>query len=273
MGKLTEISAMEINGKIIWVTGASSGIGKALVQALTDKGAKVILSSRSAGSLSIVMSEFGLSEDQAFILPLDLEQTDTFSDRVAAAIAKWGRVDALVNNGGISQRSLVKDTPLQMDRKMMEVNYFGTVALSKALLPHFLSQKSGYFVVVTSLMGKFGAPWRSSYAGAKHALHGFFDSLRAELHDEGVKVTLVCPGFVQTNVSLNALTADGTPQNTMDEKTAQGISAENCAAQIVRAIEKESSEIYPAKKEKYALYLKRFFPGLFERVVRSAKVK
>lgn len=263
---------MQLNDAVVWVTGASSGIGKALVKALADNGAKVILSARKASSLSAVVKEYDLDEDKTFILPLDLEQPGTFPDRVQAAIAHWGRVDVLVNNGGISQRSLAKDTSMEVVKKMMDVNYIGTVALTMALLPHFLERKSGYFVTVTSLMGVFSAPLRSSYCGAKHALHGYFDALRAELYRDNIKVTLVCPGYVQTNVSVNALTGDGTPQKSMDEKTAQGITAGECAADIIKAIEKEKSEIYPGKMETMAVYLKRFFPAILERVVRTAKV-
>jgi len=264
---------MKLQDKVIWITGASSGIGKSLVLAVYNKGANVILSSRWLEDLAEVKEELGLLESRILLLPLDLEKQEQMTKKCQQAIAQWGMVDILVNNGGISQRSLVKDTGLEVDRKMMEVNYMGTICLTKALLPHFLERNAGYYVTVTSLMGKFGAPLRSSYAGAKHALHVFFDSLRAEVYDNNIKVTLVSPGFVQTNISLNALTGDGSPQNTMDEKTAGGITAQHCADLIVKAIEREKTEIYPAKMEKLALYLQRFFPFLLHKVVRTANVR
>ena len=157
------------------------------------------------------------------ILALDLEAATTLHQKVAAAITLFGGVDILVNNGGISQRAFAKDTELSVDKRILDVNYIGTVALTKALLPHFIAKKRGHFVTTTSIVGKIGTPLRSSYAASKHALHGFFDSLRAEVYEDQISVTLVCPGFVTTNVSKNALTGDGSPQQTMDKATQNGI--------------------------------------------------
>jgi dehydrogenase/reductase SDR family protein 7B len=162
---------------------------------------------------------------------------------------------------------------LEVDRKLMEVNYFGTVALTKALLPHFIERKSGHFAVVTSLVGKFASPYRSSYAASKHALHGFFDTLRAEHYGDGISVTMICPGFIRTKVSINALTADGTPLGQMDEAQDKGMSPEACANEIYTAIRSKKEEIYIGGKETFAVYLKRFFPGIFSKILRKAKVR
>jgi short-subunit dehydrogenase len=178
----------------------------------------------------------------------------------------------LVHCGGISQRSRAIDTTLEVDRRVMEVDYFGTVALTKALLPHFVARKSGRFVVVTSLMGLFSSPLRSGYCGAKHALHGFFEALRAEHHADGVRVTLVCPGFIRTDISLNAVVGDGTRQGTMDEKTGQGLSPEACAAQMVRAVERNRAVVLIGRYEILGAYLHRFFPGMLRRMIRKAAV-
>jgi len=156
---------------------------------------------------------------------------------------------------------------------LMEVNYFGTVALTKAVLPYFIQNKKGHFAVVTSLVGKFGSPYRSSYAGAKHALHGFFDTLRAEHHQDNIAVTLICPGFIHTQVSVNAVTGDGSPLGEMDQAQAQGMSAETCADQLYRALLRKKDEVYIGGKETWAVYLKRFFPGLFSRILRNANVR
>jgi short-subunit dehydrogenase len=207
------------------------------------------------------------------ILPLDLASSADFPEKVATAISFFGQVDMVLHNGGISQRSLIKDTLLEVDRRLMEVNYFGTVALTKAILPHFLARKKGQFGVITSLVGKFGSPFRSSYAGAKHALHGFFDTLRAEHHQDGISVTLICPGFIRTQVSINAVTGDGTPLGEMDQAQDQGMSPEACAKQIYRVMKSKKEEVYIGGKETLAVYLKRFLPGLFSKILRTAKVR
>ncbi|WP_339698625.1 SDR family oxidoreductase [uncultured Roseivirga sp.] len=262
---------MSLTNKTIWITGASSGIGEALAMQLSAEGAQLILSARRQTELERVKSNCS-NQDNIKILTLDLAEADSLVTKTNEAIALFGEVDILINNGGISQRSLVKDTKLEVDRNLMEVNYFGNIALAKNLLPHMLKKGSGHFVVVTSLTGIFGTPYRSGYAATKHALHGFYDSLRAELEDDGIKVTIAAPGFVKTNVSVNALVGDGSKANVMDEAQAKGISAEDCAKAIIKAIKKEKREIYIGK-ESYGAYVKRFFPGLFARMIKKAKVR
>jgi dehydrogenase/reductase SDR family protein 7B len=204
---------------------------------------------------------------------LDLSETSSLPEKAATAIALFGGLDLLLHNGGLSQRSLIKETQLEVDRRLMEVNYFGTVALTKAVLPYFIQNKKGHFAVVTSLVGKFGSPYRSSYAGAKHALHGFFDTLRAEHYQDNIAVTLICPGFIHTQVSVNAVTGDGSPLGEMDQAQAQGMSAEACADQLFRALLRKKEEVYIGGKETWAVYLKRFFPGIFSRILRKANVR
>jgi short-subunit dehydrogenase len=147
------------------------------------------------------------------------------------------------------------------------VNFFGAVQLTKAVLPSMLDRQEGHIVVVSSLVGKFGTPLRSSYAASKHALHGWFDSLRAEVHDDGIGVTMACPGFVKTNVASNALYPDGTPLG--DEAEEKGISPERCATAIANAIERETAEFTVGGWETVAVYAKRFVPGLFRRMIRQ----
>lgn len=258
--------------KILWITGASSGIGEALVYELAAQGARLVLSARNEKELQRVAASTGLGEREIFVLPLDLEKPDELQGKAAQVINHFGRIDILVNNGGLSQRSLAKDTAWQVDQKLLNVNALGTIALSKAVLPYFLRQKQGRFVTITSLVGKFGSPMRSGYSAAKHALHGFFDSLRAEVEKDGVSVTIVCPGFVQTNVSVNAVTGDGSSQNTMDDATANGVTAKYCAQQIIKAINANKREVYIGKKETYGVLIKRFFPGVFAAMIGKAKV-
>ncbi len=261
-----------INGKTIWVTGASSGIGKSLVIALSSYSCNLIISSRRENELMKVKELCGGSENIS-ILSLDLQKYDEMENLGQKAISFYGKVDILVNNAGISQRSLIKNTELEVYEQLMDINYLGTVALSKAILPHFIANKSGHFVTVTSLMGKFGSPYRSGYCGAKHALHGFFDVMRMEHEKDNVNVTMVCPGFVQTNVAKNALTADGSPQKDDDVSTQNGITPELAAKKMISAIEKEKFEVYVGGKEVKGIYLKRFFPKLLHKMVLKSQVR
>ena len=259
--------------KRIWITGASSGIGEALSKAFAERGAQLILSARNEQELNRVAA--GCAEAGAtsvIVQPLDLARHETIPGVAESILNRVGKVDILINNGGVSQRALALDTSLEVDKKIMDINFFGTVALTKSVLPNMLTHQLGHIVTITSLTGKFGSPLRSSYAASKHALHGFFDSLRAELGQTPVKVTLICPGFVQTNVSVNALTGDGSRQNKMDEATEKGMSPEVLAQKILRAIETGKEEIYTGGKEVLAVYLKRFFPGYFSKLIKKAKV-
>lgn len=268
---------MSLQGKVIWLTGASSGIGEALAYALARKKVKLILSARRKEELERVKGNcHPLAQPEIKLLPFDLAESSNLQLIAEAAIHLFGHVDILINNGGISQRSLAKETQVNVDRKIMEVDYFGTLSITKYLLPHFLKRKSGHYVVVTSAMGIIGTPYRSGYAAAKHALHGFFDSLRAELwkDSKNIFVTLVCPGWVHTHVSMNAMMGDGTKLNQMDSTTHDGLDPKVFARKMIRAIEKRKNEVYiGGVKEVGAIYLKRFFPDLFARIVRTAKVR
>ncbi|KAB1158862.1 SDR family oxidoreductase [Tenacibaculum aiptasiae] len=263
---------MHIKNKVFWITGASSGIGKSLAIALSNYDANLILSSRNTNALEETKILCKNSKNVK-ILPIDLEDYNSLTSKVGEAISCFNGIDVLVNNGGISQRSLVKDTSISVDKRLMDINYLGTVALTKALLPHFTQRKEGHFVVTTSIVGKIGTPLRSSYAATKHALHGFFDSLRAEHHKDNIAVTLVCPGFVTTNVSKNALTGNGSPQNSMDAATANGINPDRFAELMIKAIRKKKEEVYIAgAKEKLGVYAKRFFPKLLSKMIRKLSV-
>ena len=222
--------------KVVWITGATSGIGEALAKEFALQGAKIIISSRRIEELERVKNLLKLPEGDLLILPLDLEDLSNINILSQLVINKFGRIDILVNNGGISQRSLTKDTSIETDRKLMEVNFFGTVALTKSVLPYFLKQKGGHIVVVSSIVGKFGFHLRSAYAASKHALHGFFESLRMEIYNENVKVLIVCPGKIRTNISINAYTGDGSKHGKMDDSTNKGLSPEDFARKILKGI-------------------------------------
>ena len=263
---------MNLKDKIIWITGSSSGIGAALAQQYSELGAQLIISARNLEALEKVRSSC-LHPDKIKTLELDLADTADMKGKVAAAMDIYGRIDVLINNAGISQRSLVADTLLEVDRRIFEVNYFGTIALTKALLPYFKMSKNGQFVIISSVVGKIGTPLRSSYSASKHALHGFFDSLRAECYDDGLDVTIICPGFVNTDVSINALTAKGEKQGTKDKATANGLSTEFFAKKAIKAIYRRKQEVVIGGfLEVLAVYVKRFFPLLLSRMVRKVDV-
>jgi dehydrogenase/reductase SDR family protein 7B len=257
--------------RVVWITGASSGIGAALAQAFAQRDATLVLSARRRDRLEAVRARCDHAE-RHWVAPLDLTDSATIPGVAEMVLARFGRVDILVNNGGLTQRSLAKDTRLEVDRRLMETNYFGTVALTKAVLPSMLARRRGDIVVISSLIGHFSTPLRSAYAASKHALHGFFDALRAEVHADGLHVMLVCPGFVRTEISLHALTADGSPQGSMDSGQATGMSPEDCAARILTGLDRRREEIVVGGRETRYLLLHRFFPGLLRRALRSSKV-
>lgn len=262
----------KLDEKVVWITGASSGIGEALAYALANKNCSLILSARNTKRLTAVREQCSAKENVK-LLPLDLAAHNTMEALAASAWQLFGHIDILINNAGISQRSLIAETDFEVYKSLIHVNYLGTVALTKALLPYFITQQRGHFVCVTSLMGKFGSPYRSGYCGAKHALHGFFDVLRMEHEQDGIAVTLICPGFVQTAVAKNALTADGSKQQANDKKTLEGLTAALFARKMISAIQHKKQEAYIGQKEVIGVWIKRFFPKLLHRLVMKSQVK
>ena len=253
--------------KIVWVTGASSGIGAEIAKQAADAGAKVILSARNEAKLDEVRESLKNS-DLHLVLPLDLSNSGNFPSLVEKVVSNFGRIDVLVNNGGLSQRSEVYQTPMEVDRRIMEVNYFGNVALTKAVLPIFRKQKSGRFIVISSIAGKFGFFLRSAYSASKHALHGFYESLLLEEEKNNIKVLLVCPGKINTDISVNALNSEGKTHGVMDHNQATGMSVNECVRQLFKAVEKDKKEVLIGNKEIKAVTLKRFLPGVFWKVIR-----
>lgn len=257
--------------KVVWITGASSGIGEAVAIALARKGCRLILSARREDELQRVKTLCAPAE--AMIVPMDLTQPESLDEATRQAIAAFGHIDALINNGGISQRSYVHETGMDVYRRIMEVNFFGGTALTHNLIPHFVSRNKGQFVVISSVTGKYGTPFRSGYAASKHALHGFYDAVRAEYWKNNVKVTMVCPGVVRTDISYSALKGDGSKNNKMDDLQARGMPVEKCAARIVAAMEAEKEEVYIGGKEIILIYIKRFIPSLFSKIIRKVVVR
>lgn len=256
---------------VVWITGASSGIGEALVYNYSAQGAKLIISSRNRDELFRVKMQCK-NPALVHVLSLDLENMEILAQKAADAIRIFGRIDLLINSGGISQRALAIDTSLETEEKIMRVNFWGTVVLTKAILPGMINQGSGHIVCISSLVGKFGTRFRSAYSASKHALHGYFDSLRSEVFDKNINITIACPGYIKTNVTINALTADGSPQGTMDAAQENGMSPAACAAEIVKAIQKKKEEVYIGGKEVKGVLFKRLLPERFSKYIRKAKV-
>lgn len=254
---------MNFENKCFWITGASSGMGRALALLLADYNVHLILSDRNYDGLADLINEVEAKGSKATAVQLDMSDTTAINLVAKEIIAKVGKIDGLYQFAGISQRSLVTETPDINDRKIMEVNFFGAVTLAKCLLPSMISHGGGQLAVTSSLVGKFGFPYRSAYSASKHALHGYFESLRAENSGFNIKVSILIPGRIQTNISRFALTSDGNEYGKMDPGQANGITAEKAARQILAGLKKEKKEILVGGKELLMLYFRRFVPSLF----------
>ncbi len=257
---------MTFRDQVIWVTGASSGIGAALVPLLAAAGARLILSARRPRMLDKVRADCAGPDEHVRTLPLDLEDLDSLAAKASEAETMFGRIDGVVHAAGIGQRGAAAETDFDVDCRLMVINYLGPVAITKAVLPGMMARGAGRFTVVSSIAGLVGPPRRSGYAASKHALHGFFGSLRTELAGTGVKITMVCPGYVDTGFAEAALTADGTPMG-RDAPARRGISVYECARRIYRAMEYDERQVLIGGREVLAAYLQRLAPGLLARLM------
>lgn len=248
-----------------WITGASSGIGEALAVACARQGRQVVLSARRQDELERVRRrciEAGAGDDQILVLPLDITDHAAMAPAVERALSRFGAIGVLINNAGIGQRSLFVDTDIDVYRRLFEVDLMGQIAMTKAVLPVMLDQGRGHIAVVASIAGKIGVSYRTGYCAAKHAVIGFFDSLRAELDGSGIQVSTILPGFVRTNISVAALTADGSAFGVTDRNIARGMDPDDCARIILRGLARGKAEIPVAGgPERHTLWLKRFFPA------------
>ena len=258
---------MDFKGRRVWITGASSGIGEALALAFHQAGAKLVLSARREDELKRVQTACG-GEPKTLILPMDVTNAAELPQKTQVALGMFGGIDILILNAGITQRSLTRETDESVYRRLMEVNFFASEAMARAVLPSMLAQKSGHMVVISSIAGKFGVPLRSGYSASKFALHGFFEVLRAEEEKNGIHVTMVCPGYIRTDISLSALRGDGGKHAKMDPGIEQGMPAAECARRILKAVARGKKEIIVGDKGEQAMvYLKRFLPDLLARMV------
>ncbi len=262
---------MRYLNKIVWIAGASSGIGESLVYAFIQEGATVIASAPFEDQLNQVREKCGDKMEYCKVLPLDMLEPDNFQELAEKVIRENKRIDILIHVAGISQRALVQETEMETVRKIMEINFFGAVALAKAVLPIMLSQGGGQIAAVSSIVGKFGFPLRSVYSASKHAMHGFFESLQAENLNNSIDVTMIIPGRVNTEISFNAVTGDGKTWGKKDPGQEGGISTEKASRIILNALYKKKKEVLVGGRELAMVYIKRFFPGLFWKMVNNIK--
>ena len=261
--------SINLKDKIVWITGASSGIGEATAYAAVNEGAKIILSARREDELKRVATNCKTAKENILILPLDLEHTENIEEKVKQVVQKFGRIDVLINNSGMGHRTKAINTPTAVDRKVMEINFFGTINLTKAVAKVMQQQKSGKLVVITSIMGKYGLPLYSTYSASKHALFGYFESLRQELYNDGVKVLVVTPGFINTDVSTKLLKEDGTAYGIKSDAQEKGMSAKDCGIGIINAVKSNRDHKYIGKYEILSVYVKHYFPKLFFKLMRK----
>lgn len=254
------------SGKTAWITGASSGIGEALVYAFIKRGARVIISSNDTAGLERVKSACKEISSEVIPAPFDLADTSDINSLVDNHLSKTGSIDYLLNIGGISQRASVEDTPLWLDRKIFEINYFGTIAITKAVLPYMIRQKSGHIAATSSISGRFGFPLRSAYSASKQALHGFFETLYLENKHNNIRTSVIIPGRVRTGISLHALDREGKEHGKMDEGQSKGITPDKAAETIIRGILRNKREILVGGGELSMLYIRRLWPWLFFRI-------
>ncbi|HEY6878653.1 MAG TPA: SDR family oxidoreductase [Polyangiales bacterium] len=261
----------DFQGKVVWITGASSGIGEALAYELARAGARLLLSARRRDRLEAVRSRCANAPLHR-VLPFDITEISSHAVQVARALEEFGQLDMLINNAGISQRALVKETALAVDRRLFEVDYFGPVSLIKSVLPHMLARGRGAIVGVSSVAGLVSTPYRSSYAGAKAALIAFHDALRAETFAAGIEVSVICPGFVATEIAESALVGDGSASAGRHTVPAGALLPDECARRAVEGLRRGDPLIVVAGREKALWWLARVSPRLAARVVRRVAV-
>ncbi|MGB0850644.1 MAG: SDR family oxidoreductase [Bacteroidia bacterium] len=251
-------------GKIIWITGAGTGIGKALALAYNKNDNTIILSGRKRPALEDISNLL----QNSYVLPLDVANEEAILQAAQTVKEEFGKVDILINNAGVSQREVASKTSNDVGRKLMEVNFFGSVHLTKAVLPMMTEANTGSIVAMSSAAGKFGFPLRSYYSASKHALHGWYEALSLELKDTDIHVMVACPGRIQTDISKNALTGNGDAHSEMDPGQANGIPVEKCASAIQKGIQRKKPEIYIGGSEILMIYFKRYVPALFRFIAK-----
>lgn len=260
-----------MHAKNVWITGASSGVGEGLARVFHRAGANLVISARRAAELERVKATCTDGPGTVLVLPFDL--VDERGRRAAAeqVLSRYERLDVLINNAGIGQRSLIKDTLSDVDRRVMEVDFFAPVGLTKLVLPRMMAQRGGHVVVTSSVAGKHGVPFHSAYCAAKHALHGYFETLRIEMLDYDIKVCLLVIAGIRSNVFEHALTGDGSEYGRTDWGTGAGMTAEECGERVIAAMQADDYEaVISIDAAKQAMLIRQSDPRAFTQ--RMAKM-
>ena len=256
------------DNKVVIITGASSGIGLAAARQFASEGANVVLAARSADKLQQTFCELsnrGQEGSRFLAVPTDVSKEEDCKRLIESTIEKFGKIDVLVNNAGISMRAMFKDLELDVIRRLMDVNFWGTVYCTKYALPYLLETK-GTVVGVISIAGFKGLPARTGYSSSKFAIYGFLDTLRIEHLKDNLNVLIFAPGFTASNVRFAALTADGTPQGQTPREEGKMMSAETCAKKLTKAVYKRKSQVILTPIGKLTVYLNKFFPRWVDRL-------
>jgi len=251
-------------GKVVWITGASSGIGEALALSLAAQGSALILTARRQAELERVAA-LCQSNGASKVLCIAADFSVTFDTAalVKTALHEFPQIDILINNAGVSQRARAMDTSIALDRMFMEVNFFSNVSLTKEVLKSMIPRKSGQIVVVSSILGDFGLALHSSYAAAKHAVNGFYESLRQEVEKDGIKVTVISPGFINTQVAVNAIDSSGNKYNVQSQAQEKGMKTEVFARKMLKAVAAQKKFKYIGGIELIMVMVHHYFPSLF----------
>ena len=266
-------SKFPFKNKVIWITGASSGIGEALSYEFSRKGGLLILSSRNESKLNEVKDKLPHGRDEARVLALDLEKLDELKVKVEIALSYFGRIDYFVSNAGLAIKDFSLNTPLEIDQKLMNINYFSSISITKSLLPGFIDRNRGHIVVTSSLSGKYGVPKIAAYAASKHALHGFYETLRSEITEYNIDLTFVIPGIIKTEITAHAITGTGDKFGKIDKTFQNAYPADRAAKKIVSAVLDKKESVFVGGAEGITLLLNRLSPWMLRRFIRNHPIK
>lgn len=256
-------------GSVIWITGASSGIGAELARQLSPLKTRLILTARNEKALQQIAQSCRELGSECYVLPADLLKSETLETLCQQAINVFGEINILINNAGVTQRSLAEETGIQVDRQIMELDFFAPIAITKALIPHFRETGNGQVIAICSMAGLMGFPKRSAYAAAKHAMKGFFETLQTEQTFAGLSTTIVFPGRIHTPISYSAITKDGTAFGKMDDGQLNGIPVAACAAKIIKGIQKKKLRVIIARGERILWWIWFLWPAIYLKIARK----
>lgn len=261
-----------MDGKVVIITGGTSGIGKACAMAFGKEGANVVITGRDVQKLEEVYQELNIQGVKALPIKADVSLEEDNKRMVEETLQKFGKIDILVNNAGISMRALFEDVDLSVIKKVMDINFYGAVFATKYCLPEIIKTQ-GSIVAISSIAGYRGLPGRTGYSASKFAMQGFFEALRTELLNKGVHVLVACPGFTASNIRNTALAKDGSAQGESPREEETMMSSEVVAGYILKAIKNKKRDLVLTVQGKLTVFMNRRFPGLMDRLVYNHMAK